>query len=49
MYGPQVGSMEQVISKDGTRIAYERRGAGSPLVLAHGSGIDHAYWKPLIL
>ncbi len=40
--------MEQVISKDGTRIAYERRGAGPPLVLVHGSGIDHTYWIPLI-
>ncbi len=36
--------MEHIVSKDGTRIAYERRGAGPPLVLVHGTGIDHTYW-----
>ncbi|MGZ4931490.1 MAG: alpha/beta fold hydrolase [Halobacteriota archaeon] len=40
--------MKHVISKDGTHIAYERSGAGSPLVLIHGTGIDHTYWTPLI-
>jgi pimeloyl-ACP methyl ester carboxylesterase len=30
--------MEKVTSHDGTRIAYYRRGAGSPLVLVHGTG-----------
>ncbi|MFB3888538.1 MAG: alpha/beta fold hydrolase [Candidatus Bathyarchaeia archaeon] len=39
--------MEHVISKDGTYIAYERSGAGPPLVLIHGTGIDHTYWASL--
>ncbi len=30
--------MEKVISKDGTSIAYHRRGGGEPFVLVHGSG-----------
>jgi pimeloyl-ACP methyl ester carboxylesterase len=33
-----------VISKDGTRIAYERRGHGPPLVMVHGSAVDHTRW-----
>jgi pimeloyl-ACP methyl ester carboxylesterase len=36
--------MEYVVSKDGTRIAFVRRGEGPPLVLVHGTGIDHSYW-----
>ncbi len=40
--------MKHVISKDGTHIAYERSGTGPPLVLIHGTGIDHTYWTPLI-
>lgn len=36
--------MEYVVSKDGTRIAYWRSGEGPPLVLVHGTGIDHSYW-----
>jgi pimeloyl-ACP methyl ester carboxylesterase len=40
--------MKHVISKDGNRIAYERSGTGRPLVLVHGTGIDHTYWTPLI-
>ncbi len=39
--------MEYVVSNDGTRIAYERRGEGPPLVLIHGTGIDHSYWDPV--
>lgn len=30
--------MDSVISRDGTRIAYHRRGAGAPLILVPGSG-----------
>ncbi len=41
------GDMHHVISKDSTRIAYERRGQGPPLVLVHGTGIDHTYWDPV--
>jgi len=29
--------MEKIVSRDGTFIAYHRRGAGTPLVLVHGS------------
>jgi pimeloyl-ACP methyl ester carboxylesterase len=35
-------------SRDGTRIAYEQRGEGPPLVLVHGTGIDHTYWDPAV-
>ncbi len=40
--------MGQIVSRDGTRIAYERRGEGPSLVLVHGTGIDHTYWEPLV-
>ncbi|HSJ53782.1 MAG TPA: alpha/beta fold hydrolase, partial [Anaerolineae bacterium] len=30
--------MEKIVSRDGTPIAYHRRGAGPPLVLVHGTG-----------
>lgn len=40
--------MEYVTSHDGTRIAYERRGEGPPLVLIHGTGIDHTYWDSVV-
>jgi pimeloyl-ACP methyl ester carboxylesterase len=40
--------VEQFSSKDGTRIAYERRGKGPALVLVHGTGIDHSYWSPVV-
>lgn len=39
--------MEYIISNDGARIAYERSGDGPPLVLIHGTGIDHSYWDPV--
>lgn len=32
---------------DGTRIAYETRGEGEPLVLVHGLAYDRAGWGPL--
>lgn len=40
--------MKRVISKDGVPIAYECRGAGSPLVLIHGTASDHTRWDPLL-
>ncbi len=40
--------MEYLVSKDGTRIAYERKGEGPPLLLVHGTGIDHTYWDPVL-
>jgi pimeloyl-ACP methyl ester carboxylesterase len=39
--------MRSVTSDDGTRIAYERRGEGRPLILLHG-GSTPAYWKPAV-
>jgi pimeloyl-ACP methyl ester carboxylesterase len=40
--------MDHVISKDGTPIAYERRGHGPPLVLVHGTTADHTRWAPVL-
>ena len=39
--------MQTVTSADGTRIAYERRGEGPPLVLLHG-GATRRYWEPVV-
>ena len=33
------------ISRDGTRIAWFRTGAGSPIVLVHGATADHTAWR----
>lgn len=40
--------MGQIISKDGTNIAYERSGSGPSLLLVHGTGADHAYWDSIV-
>lgn len=40
--------MESVTSADGTRIAYRRTGAGPPLVLVHGTGVDHHVWDDVV-
>jgi pimeloyl-ACP methyl ester carboxylesterase len=40
--------MEFVISKDGTRIAYQRSGTGPTLILVHGSATDHTRWTPVL-
>lgn len=40
--------MKHVVSNDGTPIAFERTGTGPPLVLVHGTGVDHTYWELLI-
>jgi pimeloyl-ACP methyl ester carboxylesterase len=39
---------ETVRSKDGTPIAYERRGHGPPLVMVHGSSVDHTRWGGVV-
>ena len=39
--------MNTLTSVDGTSIAYERSGAGPPLVLVHGTAADHTRWEPL--
>jgi pimeloyl-ACP methyl ester carboxylesterase len=40
--------MTQVISRDGTQIAYWTSGEGPPLVLVHGTTADHTRWRPLL-
>lgn len=40
--------MERVPSRDGTPIAFQRRGTGPPLVLVHGMASDHTRWNPLL-
>lgn len=39
--------MEFVTSKDGTNIAYETSGSGSPLIIVGGSLADHTFYAPL--
>jgi pimeloyl-ACP methyl ester carboxylesterase len=39
--------MDKVISNDSTPIAYYRSGAGSPLLLVHGSTADHSRWSSI--
>jgi pimeloyl-ACP methyl ester carboxylesterase len=40
--------IETVRSKDGTPIAYERRGHGPPLVMVHGSTVDRTRWGSVV-
>jgi pimeloyl-ACP methyl ester carboxylesterase len=40
--------MEKFPSKDGTLLAYQRNGSGSPLVLVHGTGATAARWTPIL-
>ncbi len=40
--------MEQVISNDGTKIAFWRSGAGKPLLLVHGTTADHKRWSSIL-
>lgn len=39
-------SRAAVVSRDGTRIDYERRGSGPALVLVHGGLVDRTFWGP---
>src|SRR5918998_1211125 len=43
-----VGQMETILSRDGTRIAYRRIGEGPPLVLVHGAAADRGRWSPVL-
>jgi pimeloyl-ACP methyl ester carboxylesterase len=43
-----MGSIETVKSKDGTVIAFERLGHGSPLVMVHGTTVDHTRWGAVV-
>jgi pimeloyl-ACP methyl ester carboxylesterase len=40
--------IETVKSKDGTSIAFERRGHGPPLVMVHGTTLDHTRWGTIV-
>jgi pimeloyl-ACP methyl ester carboxylesterase len=40
--------MRTVTSRDGTRIAYERTGAGPPIVFVHGGWDDHTAWRQVL-
>jgi pimeloyl-ACP methyl ester carboxylesterase len=40
--------MEKILSNDGTPIAYQRSGAGAPLVLVHGTLGSHGGWAPIL-
>jgi pimeloyl-ACP methyl ester carboxylesterase len=40
--------METILSTDGTKIACQLSGAGSPLVLVHGAVADHTRWAPVL-
>lgn len=40
--------METFRSSDGTLIAYQRSGQGTPLVLVHGTTADHTRWTPVL-
>ncbi len=39
--------MEEVTSKDGTRIAFDKMGAGSPVILVSGGSVDRGSNAPL--
>jgi pimeloyl-ACP methyl ester carboxylesterase len=39
--------METIPSKDGIFIAYQRSGAGPPLILVHGTGGSHVRWASI--
>lgn len=40
--------METVRSSDGTAIAYQRLGEGPPLLMVHGSTVDHTRWGGVV-
>jgi pimeloyl-ACP methyl ester carboxylesterase len=40
--------MEKITSKDGTSIAFQRTGTGSPLVLVHGTLGSHGSWAAIL-
>jgi pimeloyl-ACP methyl ester carboxylesterase len=40
--------MDKILSKDGIPIAYQRSGAGNPLVLVHGTLGSHGSWAAIL-
>jgi pimeloyl-ACP methyl ester carboxylesterase len=47
LLGQAATATNNVVSKDGTRIAIECAGTGPSLVIVHGGIGDHTRWKPL--
>src|SRR5438876_7125721 len=48
---PQMTNAEtllHVTSRDGTRLAVWRSGQGPPLVLVHGTTVNHTDWAPVL-
>ena len=42
---PRYGAAVQIVRTNGLEIAYERRGAGPPLVFVHGAAEDGRAWQ----
>jgi 3-oxoadipate enol-lactonase len=38
----------ETIEVNGIRLAYERRGEGTPMVLLHGFPLDHHLWDEVV-
>jgi pimeloyl-ACP methyl ester carboxylesterase len=45
---PYIETMPQQQSVNGTRLFYELSGSGDPLVLVHGSWVDHKDWQLVV-
>jgi pimeloyl-ACP methyl ester carboxylesterase len=41
-------AMHTILSPDRTRIAFEKRGSGPPLILVHGTSADHTSWNAVV-
>jgi pimeloyl-ACP methyl ester carboxylesterase len=41
-------AQQSVLSRDGTRIAYQKTGSGTPLLLVHGTGGDRMRWNSVL-
>lgn len=44
----ETGTMNRVVSPDGTPIAYRTSGEGPPVVLVHGTTADHTRWATVL-
>ena len=45
---PYIETVPQQQSVNGTRLFYELSGSGDPLVLVHGSWVDHKDWQLVV-
>ncbi len=43
-----ISGMETILSPDGVRIAFQKTGSGTPLILVHGTTADHERWAPVL-